>query len=184
MEVRPLSISGAWEFVSREFLDPRGSFKEMYKSGELAKLIGAPMHLAQVNISRSRAGVVRGIHYADNPPGQAKYVMCIRGEIRDVVVDLRRSSQTYGRWEPIHLTESNHRAVYISEGLGHGFTALTDATVLYLTSSPYDPKHEHAVNPLDPDLVINWGITEPLLSEKDQAAPSLAMSYATGRLPR
>lgn len=184
MEVRPLGIAQAWEFTSREFIDPRGGFKEMYRSGELAKLIGAPMHLAQVNISRSREGVVRGIHYADVPPGQAKYVMCIRGEIRDIVVDLRRSSPTYGKWEATHLTEDNHKAVYIGEGLGHGFVALTDATVLYLTSSEYDPKREHAVHALDRDLAIDWGVTEPLLSEKDRTAPSLAMAYATERLPR
>lgn len=184
MEARPLSISQAWEFTSREFIDPRGGFKEMYQSGELAKLIGTPMHLAQVNISRSREGVVRGIHYADVPPGQAKYVMCIRGEIRDVVVDLRRSSLTYGRWDAVHLTESNHKAVYIGDGLGHGFCALTDATVLYLTSTPYDAKHEHAVCPLDPDLAIDWGVREPILSERDRVAPSLMMMHATGRLPR
>lgn len=184
MEARSLKISHAWEFTSKQFIDARGSFKEMYKSGELAKLIGAPMHLAQVNISRSREGVVRGIHYADVPPGQAKYVTCIRGEMRDVVVDLRRSSPTYGQWDTVHLTEDNHKAVYIGEGLGHGFVALTDATILYLTSSPYDPKHEHAVHPMDPDLAIDWGVTEPLLSEKDRAAPSLAMMYATGRLPQ
>ena len=182
MEVRPLSISHAWEFTAREFIDPRGGFKEMYRSGEIAKLIGAPMHLAQVNVSRSREGVVRGIHYSTTLDGQAKYVMCIRGEIRDVVVDLREESPTYGKWEAVHLTESNHKAVYLSEGLGHGFCALTDATVLYLTSSPYDAKNEHAIHPLDPDLAIDWGVTEPLLSDKDRTAQSFA--YATGRLPR
>lgn len=185
MKVRPFKIAGAWEFASTPFQDDRGSFAEMYRSGDLAALTGAPMPLAQINVSRSRHGVVRGIHYADVPPGQAKYVMCIRGEIRDVVVDLRTESPTYGQWEDVLLTEDNHRGVYISEGLGHGFVALSSvATVLYVTSTGYDPKREHAIHAMDPDLAINWRVTEPILSKRDVLAPTLAAARAAGQLPR
>lgn len=185
MDVRPLKIAGAWEFTPRQHHDDRGSFMEMYRSGDLVKLTGTAMNLAQINVSRSRHGVIRGIHYADVPLGQAKYVMCIRGEVRDIVVDLRTKSPTYGQWEDVLLTEDNHRALYIGEGLGHGFVALSDnATVLYVTSTGYDPKKEHTVHAMDPDLAINWCITEPILSERDQIAPSLACAHALGKLPQ
>lgn len=179
MEVRSLSVAGAWEFTPQQFHDARGSFMEMYRSGDLVKLTGMAMPLSQINVSRSRHGVIRGIHYAES---QAKYVMCVSGEIRDVVVDLRPESPTYGTWDAVALSADNHRAVYISEGLGHGFVVLSgSATVLYVTSTGYDPKKEHTVNAMDLDLAINWGIREPILSDRDINAPSFA-AYTAGQL--
>jgi dTDP-4-dehydrorhamnose 3,5-epimerase len=108
------------------------------------------------------------------PPGQAKYVTCVRGAVLDVVVDLRRGSPTFGRWEPVHLDDVDRRAVYLAEGLGPGFCALTDdATLTYLCSSTYNPAAEHAVHPLDPALGIDWPADAPILSARDAAAPAL-----------
>jgi dTDP-4-dehydrorhamnose 3,5-epimerase len=129
--------------------------------------------------------VLRGIHFADVPPGQAKYVTCVRGAVLDVVVDIRVGSPTYAQWEAVRLDEDTRRAVFLAEGLGHAFMALTDdATVVYLCSTGYAPKREHGVHPLDPALGIAWpeGI-EPVLSPKDAEAPSLAEAERSGLLP-
>ncbi|HEY8473941.1 MAG TPA: dTDP-4-dehydrorhamnose 3,5-epimerase family protein [Natronosporangium sp.] len=175
MKIRPLPIAGAWEVTPEQHGDRRGRFLEWYRHDRLTEAVGHPLPLAQANLSVSARGVVRGIHYADVPPGQAKYVTCVRGAVLDVVVDLRRGSPTFGTWEPVRLDDVDHRAVYLAEGLGHGFCALTDdAVVAYLCSTTYHPAAEHAVNPLDPALGIDWGIDAPVLSDRDAAAPSLA----------
>ena len=99
--------------------------------------------------------MIRGIHYADVPPGQAKYVTCVAGAILDVVVDLRAGSPTFGTWETVRLDDKDRRALFLAEGLGHGFQALSDsATVLYLCSTPYAAGREHGVNPMDPAIGI------------------------------
>ena len=128
---------------------------------------------------------MRGIHFSDVPPGQAKYVTCVRGSVLDVVVDIRVGSPTFGSHEIVRLDDVDRRAVYLSEGLGHGFIALEhNSTVMYLCSTGYAPAREHGVNPLDPALGIEWpeGL-EPILSPKDAAAPSLAQALAAGMLP-
>ncbi len=143
------------------------------------------MQVAQANCSVSGRGVIRGIHFADVPPGQAKYVTCVHGAILDVVVDLRVGSPGYGRWSAVQLDDQNRRAVFIAEGLGHAFMALSDrATALYLCSTPYAPGREHGVHPLDPDLGIAWPAgRQAILSDKDAAAPSLDEAHAAGLLP-
>ncbi len=174
MRVRPLSIEGAWEITPEQHTDPRGVFLEWYRHERLAEAVGHPLTLAQANLSVSAAGVVRGIHYAEVPPGQAKYVTCVRGAVWDVVVDLRRGSPTFGRWEAVRLDDADRRAVYLAEGLGHGFCALTEgATVAYLCSTVYRPEVEHAVHPLDPALAIPWPVEDPVLSARDRDAPRL-----------
>ena len=184
MKIRPLSIAGAWEITPVQHGDPRGLFLEWYRFDALAAEVGHPLRLAQANISVSARGVVRGIHYADVPPGQAKYVTCTRGAVLDVVVDIRVGSPTFGRWEGVRLDDVDRRAVYLAEGLGHGFCALTDhATLTYLCSETYNPTGEHAVHPLDADLAIAWPIDGPLLSARDAAAPNLARARADGLLP-
>jgi len=138
-----------------------------------------------MNISVSKAGTVRGVHFADVPPGQAKYVQCLAGSVLDIVVDIRVGSPTFGQWEAVELDDSARRALYISEGLGHAFCALSDsATVGYLCSEPYAPDREHGVHPLDPALGLPW--PEPdqsLLSPKDAAAPTLSQAADQGLLP-
>ncbi|WP_370129059.1 dTDP-4-dehydrorhamnose 3,5-epimerase family protein [Streptacidiphilus sp. EB103A] len=182
--MRELGIEGAWEIVPQLHGDPRGLFTEWYRFDHLAAEVGHPLRLAQANLSVSAAGVVRGIHFADVPPGQAKYVTCVRGAVLDVIVDLRVGSPTFGQWEGVQLDDTDRRAVYLSEGLGHGFCALTDdATLSYLCSETYSPTGEHGIHPLDPDLAIEWPASAPQLSGKDESAPSLAEAIATGLLP-
>ncbi|MFC1438116.1 dTDP-4-dehydrorhamnose 3,5-epimerase [Streptacidiphilus sp. N1-10] len=184
MKIRELGIEGAWEITPQQHGDPRGLFMEWYRFDHLAAEVGHPLRLAQGNLSVSAAGVVRGIHFADVPPGQAKYVTCVRGAVLDVIVDLRVGSPTFGQWEGVRLDDTDRRAVYLSEGLGHGFCALTDdATLTYLCSETYSPTGEHGVHPLDPDLAIEWPASAPQLSAKDESAPSLAEAIASGLLP-
>jgi dTDP-4-dehydrorhamnose 3,5-epimerase len=185
VKIRPLSIEGAFEVTPVLHSDLRGTFLEWYRFDALAAAVGHPLELAQANLSVSTRDVVRGIHFSDVPPGQAKYVTCVAGAVLDVVVDIRVGSPTFGRWETIRLDDEDRRAVYLAEGLGHGFCTLSErATVTYLCSSTYRPGHEHGIHPLDPELGITWPAGSPVLSAKDMAAPSLAEMRAAGRLPK
>ncbi|MFJ1746290.1 dTDP-4-dehydrorhamnose 3,5-epimerase [Streptomyces sp. NPDC088116] len=184
--MRSLSIEGTWVHEPKVFPDERGSFHEWFREPDFAAAAGHPLRLAQANCSVSSRGTLRGVHFADVPPGQAKYVKCVRGAILDVVVDIRVGSPTYRQWEIVRLDDVDHHSVYLSEGLGHAFLALTDdATVVYLCSEGYAPTREHGIHPLDPDLAIDWpaDIT-PILSPKDSAAPTLAEAEERGMLPR
>jgi dTDP-4-dehydrorhamnose 3,5-epimerase len=182
--MEPLSIEGAWVFTPRVHQDARGAFLEWFRATEFAEDIGHVMNVAQANCSVSRRGVIRGIHFADVPPGQAKYVTCVSGAIVDAVVDLRVGSPTFARWQTTELDDESRRALYLGEGLGHAFMPLTQqATVLYLCSTSYAPAREHGVHPLDPGIGIDWATNEFLLSEKDNAAPSLDEARRTGLLP-
>jgi dTDP-4-dehydrorhamnose 3,5-epimerase len=184
MNIRPLSFHGAWEITPQQHGDPRGLFLEWYRFDKLEAEVGHPMRLAQANMSVSAKDVVRGIHFADVPMGQAKYVTCVRGAVLDVVVDLRVGSPTFGRWEGVRLDDVDRRALYIAEGMGHGFCALSDdATLSYLVSDVFRPDKEHGVHPLDPELGIDWPTGTPQLSARDEAAPSFAELRDGGRLP-
>ncbi|MFI2458120.1 dTDP-4-dehydrorhamnose 3,5-epimerase family protein [Streptomyces sp. NPDC019539] len=183
--MRPLGIEGAWVDTPRVFTDSRGRFHEWFRTDRFREVTGHPLGLEQANCSRSVPGTLRGIHYALVPPGQAKYVTCVSGAVLDVVVDIRTGSPTFGQWEAVRLDDREHRAVYLSEGLGHAFMALEEgATVVYLCSQGYAPHREYGVHPLDPDLAIQWPADlAPQLSEKDAAAPSLAEAGQRGILP-
>lgn len=191
MEYRQLAIEGAWEITPRQFGDDRGVFLEWFKEAPFAEAAGHGLHLAQANCSVSSAGVVRGIHFADVPPSQAKYVTCPSGAVLDVVVDIRVGSPTFGQWDAVLLDDVDRRAIYLSEGLGHAFMALEDnSTVVYLCSTGYNPTGEHGVHPLDPAIGIEWPTQArdgspltPLLSPKDEAAPTLAEAKEQGLLP-
>jgi dTDP-4-dehydrorhamnose 3,5-epimerase len=185
VEIRELAVPGAYEITPKQLGDTRGLFLEWYRADRMAELLGYPLELAQVNCSVSARGVLRGIHFADVPPGQAKYVTCVAGAGLDVIVDLRVGSATYGQHDAIRIDAVDRRAVYVSEGLGHAFLALEDGTAInYLLSEPFAPGHEHGVHPLDPALGIPWpdGL-EPVLSDKDRTAPTLAEAEAAGLLP-
>ncbi len=185
MDVVPLGIEGAFVVTPRQHRDDRGVFLESFRGDLLAAHLGHRPDVVQTNVSVSSRGTVRGIHLADVPPGQAKYVTALRGSLLDVVVDLRTGSPTFGRWESVLLDTDSRRAVYLAEGLGHGFCALEDeTTAMYLCTSAYDPEAEHGVHPLDPELAIEWPLgPTPLLSPKDASAPSLEEARAAGRLP-
>lgn len=185
MDVSQLPIDGAWVFTPRQHADDRGVFLEWYQSETLSGALGFPLHVAQANHSVSRRGTLRGLHYADVPPGQAKYVYCLQGAVLDVVVDLRVGSPTFGCSDTVRLDEVDRRAVYLAEGLGHAFLALTEsASVSYLCSTAYNPQREHAISPLDPELQVPWPAdVTPLLSPKDAEAPTLAEAVDAGALP-
>ncbi|HEX4834587.1 MAG TPA: dTDP-4-dehydrorhamnose 3,5-epimerase [Trebonia sp.] len=184
-----LQIEGAWTYAPRQFPDDRGTFLEAFRGAEFAADLGYSLEVAQVNCSVSRRGVLRGVHFADVPPGQAKYVSCVRGAILDVVVDIRVGSPTFGASQAVRLDDAERKSLFLAEGLGHAFMALTDdATVLYLCSTGYAPGREHGINPLDPALGIEWPLAEvggaPVLSDKDAGAPSLQEALERGLLPR
>ena len=185
MDVRELKIPGAWEFTPRQFPDPRGVFLEWFKASVVEETIGHPFTLRQVNHSTSSRGAVRGIHFADVPPGQAKYIYVTRGAVMDIVVDIRVGSPTFGVVDAVQLDDVERRALYVAEGLGHAMFALTDDVNLnYLVTQPYAPAREHGIHPLDPDLDLPWPADiEPLLSDKDAAAPTLAQAEEQGLLP-
>lgn len=191
MKIRPLKIAGAFEITPQQHPDARGVFLEAYKAAALAEAVGHPLNLQQVNTSVSAAGVLRGIHFADVPPSQAKYVMCARGAVLDIAVDIRVGSPTFGQWDSVLLDDTTRRAIYLAEGLGHAFMALEDnSTVVYLCSAGYNPGREHGITPLDETVGIEWPTTTPagnpltpLRSEKDTAAPTLIEAKEQGLLP-
>jgi dTDP-4-dehydrorhamnose 3,5-epimerase len=190
VQVKPLAIDGAWEFTPVQHGDDRGTFLEWYKADVVREVTGRSFDLAQANWSISAAGVLRGIHFSEIPPGQAKYVTCVRGAAFDVVIDIRVGSPTFGRWDSVLLDDVDRRQVFITEGLGHAFMALDDdTTIVYLCSTGYAPGREHGVDPLDPAIGIRWprsardAALSPILSAKDAEAPSLQEASDVGLLP-
>ena len=185
MKIRELAVPDAYEVTPVKHGDDRGLFCEWYRADLLAEVIGHPLRLAQANASISTKGTVRGIHFADVPPSQAKYVTCTAGAGLDVVVDIRVGSATFGQWDAVLLDPIDRRAVYVAEGLGHAFIALEDGTSIgYLVSEPYAPGREHGIHPTDPALGLPWPPDlVPVLSPKDEAAPTLAEAEAAGLLP-
>lgn len=186
MIVEPLEVADAWACSPRRFTDDRGVFLEWFRADLIAAAVGRRIDVVQANHSLSRRGTVRGLHFADVPPGQAKVVYCPRGAVLDVVVDVRVGSPTYGKHSALRLDDVDRRAVFLSEGLAHAFCALTEtADVTYLVTSTYDPSVERTVHPLDPALGLPWpdDAGDLLLSSKDAAAPTLAEAEVAGVLP-
>ena len=185
VKVEPLDIPDAWVCTPQVFGDDRGVFLEWFRGDALAAATGRSFTVMQANHSVSRRGTLRGVHFADVPPGQAKYVYCPRGAVLDVIVDIRVGSPTFGRSVSVVLDEKDRRGVFISEGLGHAFCALDDdSAVTYLVSTTYDPAVEHGVHPLDPELGLGWpGGDATVLSPKDAAAPTLTEAQDSGLLP-
>jgi len=186
MRIEPLKIEGAFTLTPQLHGDPRGLFFEWFKAPVFVQAAGHDLTLSQANCSVSSRGTLRGIHYADVPPGQAKYVTCLAGRVLDIVVDIRVGSPTFGTWDSVELDTDTRRVVYLSEGLGHGFVALEDnSTVVYLCSTTYNPSGEHEIDPFDADLDIDWGVArqDASLSAKDAAAPGLHAARKAGLLP-
>ena len=186
MLIRELSVPDAYEITPIQREDDRGVFLEWYRFDVLAGAIGHALNLRQANTSVSKRGVVRGIHFADLPPGQAKYVTVTQGAAIDYVVDIRTGSPTFGQWDSVRLDTIDRKAIYLAEGLGHAFVSLADdTTVSYLVSDTYNATAEHGINPLDPEigLIFPGEAGELLLSPKDTEAPSLVESRDRGLLP-
>jgi dTDP-4-dehydrorhamnose 3,5-epimerase len=185
VKAREHTVPGAWELTPRLHADSRGVFYEAFTDASFTEFARHRFDLHQVNCSVSSAGVLRGLHFAQVPPSQAKYVTCLHGSVFDVVVDIRVGSPTFGRWDAVVLDDRDRRSVYISEGLGHAFLALQDnSTVMYLCSASYHPEREHTINPLDPAIGITWpAVDELALSDRDREAPSLAEVQSSGLLP-
>ena len=187
MKVRELDIPGAWEITPTIHGDSRGLFFEWLTDRGFTGFAGHRLDVRQANCSVSAAGVLRGLHFAQLPPSQAKYVTCVSGSVFDVVVDIRLGSPTFGRWDSVVLDDSERRTIYVSEGLAHGFLALQDnSTVIYLCSAEYNPQREHTICATDPALAIDWplvGGTAPSLSDRDAAAPNFDEVRESGLLP-
>ncbi len=186
MQIRELSIPDSYELTPRQFGDDRGVFLEWYRFDVLEEAVGHSLDLRQANTSVSKRGVVRGIHFADFPKGQAKYVTATHGSVLDFVIDIRIGSPTFGQWDSVLLDSVDRRAIYIAEGLGHAFVALSDdATVSYLVSDVHNAAKEHGINPTDPAIGLRFPVEagEALLSPKDTEAPGLYEAAAAGVLP-
>jgi len=186
VKARELAVPGAWELTPQTHTDSRGLFFEWFTDSAFTEFAGHRFDLRQANCSVSSAGVLRGVHFAQLPPSQAKYVTCLHGSVFDVVVDIRVGSPTFGNWDAVVLDETHRRSFYISEGLGHAFLALEDdSTVMYLCSAGYDPAREHTINALDPALDVAWPVVDggPIISDRDREAPTLDEARAAGLLP-
>lgn len=186
MHTRQLNVEGVVEFTPEIHRDQRGMFVSPFTGEALAAHAGRSVFpAAQLSYSTSRRGTVRGIHFTRCPPGMAKYVCCLAGEAQDFVVDLRRGSPTFGRWDTTRLSDTTMRALYIPVGVGHGFAALRDGTLIsYMMSGDYVPAHELALSPLDPELALPLpdGL-DLVLSGRDSTALTLRELDEQGLLP-
>jgi dTDP-4-dehydrorhamnose 3,5-epimerase len=171
MKVTTLGIDGAWIIETSVHPDSRGIFREWFKR-ETLNANGLPDFVVkQANTSISKKGVIRGIHYSEEIQGQAKLITCTSGSISDVVLDLRPNSTSFGEHVLINLNSREGRSIFISSGLGHGFQALEENTVVtYLLDKEYSPENEFGLNPVDPELEIRWPIQEFQISDKDASA--------------
>ena len=186
MDLRPLGIEGVWLAESPVWSDDRGHFREWFKAEDIKRATGREFGFEQANISYSSLGTLRGIHYSIAPRGQAKWITCVSGSIKDVIVDICPTSKSFGHWIEVELRGDSGKAIFIGEGLGHGFLALEDDTaVAYLVSTPFSPNDEFEINPLDENIGIHWGMnaSELKISEKDRHAPTLMERLSEGKLP-
>ena len=184
MKLTELSIPGLFLLESPVWSDSRGFFREWYKSGDF-KECGVDFPIQQGSLSTSKRGVIRGLHYSVAPEGQAKLVTCVYGELDDVIVDIRVGSPTYGAIEVIHLAANEERSVLVPVGAAHGICVTSEVAVLtYLLSSPFNAPMELEIDPFDPTINVPWALSgEPLVSEKDAAAPTLEQRRAANELP-
>jgi dTDP-4-dehydrorhamnose 3,5-epimerase len=175
MQVEPTDLPDVLILTPRRFGDARGWFTETWSAAAMATA-GLDLPWVQDNHSFSAAkGTLRGLHYQSPPRAQDKLVRCSRGSILDVAVDIRAGSATYGAWVGVELSAENGRQLFVPKGFLHGFLTLTDnVEVQYKCSDIYSPAHDGAVRWDDPAIGVDWGVTAPILSDKDAKAPLLA----------
>lgn len=194
MRVEHLDISGSYLFEAPIFPDDRGFFSAPFHGPTFREELGFELSVSQTNLSPTKKGAVRGLHYADVPPGQAKYVYAASGKILDVIVDIRVGSPTYLQHYCVELSPESGRGLYIPIGVGHMAIGLSsDAALSYLCSEAYNPPAEHGINPLDPDLQLplsDWcakydlgAVEDLIISQKDRSAPNLAEVAQLDALP-
>ncbi|MYT74272.1 NDP-hexose 3,5-(Or5-) epimerase [Streptomyces sp. PsTaAH-137] len=181
-----MTIPGTYLITPEQIPDERGTFYESWRGDALESVTGAAFQPRQINYSVSRRHTLRGIHSVRIPPGQAKYITCVRGVLRDIVVDLRIGSPAFGEHQVNEIDADSGRSLYVPEGVGHGFLALSDdACICYVVSTAYVPGTQIDINPLDPDLALPWNCPQaPLISDKDAKAPTVAEAVQAGLLPR
>ncbi|RUM89888.1 MAG: dTDP-4-dehydrorhamnose 3,5-epimerase [Thermodesulfatator sp.] len=171
-EFKPLEIPEVILVRPKVFEDERGFFLEFYRDSAF-RSAGIPFRFVQDNHSRSKKGVLRGLHYQLRPKAQGKLVKCLRGKIWDVAVDLRRGSPNFGKWVATELSEENKCMLWIPPGFAHGFVALEDCEVLYKCTEEFVPELDRGIIWNDPDLGIPWPVKKPILSSKDNRLPRL-----------
>lgn len=179
MKYENLPLRDCWIYKPQVHSDERGEFFEWFRGEDYRNLTGANFDIRQANCSISNKNVVRGIHFAAYPPGQKKYVSCMSGSALDVLVDLRPNSPTYLSWVGVEISAVNRWIVNIPSGVGHGFLAHEDSTVIaYLCDQPYLPSNEFGINPFDTELGIVWSedLDESsfVVSDRDRIAPSIS----------
>jgi NDP-hexose 5-epimerase len=185
VRISAMEVPGAYRIEPEPVPDSRGRFYELVRSSTLLADTGWEFAVRQVNFSVSRRNTLRGIHGTVVPPGQVKFVTCVRGLALDIAVDIRAGSPTFGHYDLTYQSPESGAAVYLPDGIGHAFLALTDDTCMcYLCSTEYVPGTMIEIDALDPDLALPWELTEPpIRSAKDAAAPTLAEAAAAGLLP-
>ncbi|EBE0568073.1 TPA: dTDP-4-dehydrorhamnose 3,5-epimerase, partial [Salmonella enterica subsp. enterica serovar Aberdeen] len=173
MNVIKTEIPDVLIFEPKVFSDERGFFMESFNQKVFEEAVGRKIEFVQDNHSKSTKGVLRGLHYQVEPYAQGKLVRCIAGEVFDVAVDIRKDSETFGKWVGVNISSENKRQLWIPEGFAHGFLVLSDsADFLYKTSNYYSPIHERGIVWNDPTININWPINiDKILSEKDTILP-------------
>lgn len=176
MEFREQKIAGVFEIIPGPYFDDRGFFMRTYDS-ELFKKYGLHREWVQENHSRSeRKGIIRGLHFQNEPFEETKLVRCIKGAIYDVAVDIRKDSETFSKWIGVELSEENKKMLYLPRGFAHGFCTISEVSeVVYKVDNFYSPENERGLMWNDPDIAIDWPAANPVLSEKDQKNMSLRL---------
>ncbi|CAI0781301.1 dTDP-4-dehydrorhamnose 3,5-epimerase [Serratia proteamaculans] len=167
MRVIETQVAGVKLIEPKVFGDHRGFFMETFQKSRYQELLGIDAEFVQDNHSRSSQGVLRGLHFQTAKP-QGKLVRCVRGEVYDVVVDIRSDSPTFKKWVGVYLSEDNKNQLWVPPGLAHGFVVVSDsADFEYKCTDYYDPSNEGCLLWNDPEVGVDWPVSEPLLSPKD-----------------
>lgn len=185
MDIQEMAVADAYRIRPRIHHDQRGAFFESFRDDEFTRRTGHVFRPVQTNFSVNRRNVLRGMHGVVMPPGQAKYVTCVRGAVLDIVLDVRMGSPTFGLFDRSLLDQATGLAVYLPDGMAHGFVSLADdSCVSYVFDTPYIAGTPFEVNPFDPDLALPWDLHDaPIVADKDLKAPSLREAAETGLLP-
>ena len=184
MQFEGTGIEGAWITHSPLLQDQRGDLKEWFQKSECFTETKIDFNVRQSIVTKSKKGVIRGIHYNLHPISQFKWLTCVSGSVYDVVVDIRQDSPTFKAYRGVNLTEENGLGVLIQGKLGHAFQAQTEnAIVAYNLTLEYSPEHNFGINPFDVEIGIDWPIKDKIISERDSTAPSLSHRKSNLQLP-